>query len=326
MSLKTLAEAREENLRCLMFGWRWIHALNLIINDRSNPFARREILEELAGILYPNHAYCDEVARDVIDLVKAHSATIRYEHWGNTTKWKEFNFRDGATKLNTHKGIPLEDYGRSMLELKNTTTFNIDKMRGLLKGRSVLDFGCGFFSMLNHFRDAKVKSYCGIDRPDVFQRYFFVKDGITHSQQVLNGCIRTYLGKRFDGMFDEFHAESIPTNDGLISFCKRHVCDVIWLSEVIHGKDFVDNVVLLTILKQTLLPGGKIVIVEPKPGSPDGILFGIKMLVHCGIQNGLVTSISVEEIADRVGLKFMVTLDTISPTYDLHVLKDVNDG
>ncbi len=83
---------------------------------------------------------------------------------------------------------------------------------------------------------------------------------------------------------------------------------ILWLSEVLHGKNKVGRSVLLKLLISEMRIGGKLVINELKPNTSLSQMFHWQMKIHC--EGELLTEQKITEEVRRLGLVYVDFMET----------------
>lgn len=182
--------------------------------------------------------------------------------------------------LNYPHDIDIEAYIKGIYE-RNSLVWLGQKMKEIfyfVKDKKVLDFGCGsgFYSILFDALGATTFSY---DRKDVAE---VVKKWKPH-----------------------LHISTMPFA-GLFDLIKDF--DVIWLSEVLHGKSEKDREVLLRSLTIGMRPRATLAINELKPKTVLSQLFDYQMKIHC--EGKLIDRKDIAAMVEMLPLDWYNTITT----------------
>lgn len=176
-------------------------------------------------------------------------------HTFNYDLWKSigYSMKTNIPVVKSHSDLNLEDYLIGLNQRNRLAWKDCDyqDIFGFVKDKTVLDFGCGGCFYSDIFSSMANKVYC-YDKPDVIS---FVKEKIILREDKCS-------------VIDD------------LEFLSYTNVDIIWISEVIHGKGIDEVKDLLHFLKGYLKEGGIIVINELHPNTPLGELFDLQMKLH----------------------------------------------
>ncbi len=151
-----------------------------------------------------------------------------------------------------HRDLDLEAYVKGLYERNKLVWYREPvTIFDFMSGKKVLDFGCGGGFYTEIFRDlnCEVAPY---DRPDI--------------------------AKVANKWKPDLKVVSIEFEELLVSM---KIFDVIWLSEVLHGKSLKARTELLLTLISNMKKGSIIVINELRPDTPLSKMFDYQMKIHC---------------------------------------------
>lgn len=200
-----------------------------------------------------------------------------YPYWNNISECIDHRH----PKIKGHADLNLEDYLIGLNQRNRLAWRNVKpSFFNFVEDKVVLDFGCGgcFYTDIFSSMAKKVFAY---DKPEVAS---FIKDVL---------LLR-------DGVVDIMDSSGFD----------NHTFDVIWVSEVIHGKSLQETKSLLKMLSTFLNKDGILIVNELLPGTPLSELFDIQMRIH-------TPGGKLYEIDEIKRLFKRVTLDIIGPYHQL---------
>ena len=175
-------------------------------------------------------------------------------HEFNYDLWKDIGdcLEGNNPKIHGHEDLDLSDYlfGLNQRNRLCWAGVNWEKYFDFCKDKVVLDFGCGggFYSDL--ISSVAKKVFC-LDKPEVINH---IKDKIK---------------------LREDNCKLITDIDEI-----QEPLDVVWVSEVMHGKKPIDIHNILLYTSEMMPDTGLTVINELLPNTPLGKLFDVQMKIH----------------------------------------------
>ena len=204
-------------------------------------------LEEREALLKPIYK---DMTRDLLKLDKfINYGKFNYPLWESLEECVDRRI----PKIHSHADLNLEDYliGLNQRNRLAWSCINLNEFFSFAKDKKILDFGCGGCFYADIFSSMAQSVHC-YDKPDVME------------------FIRANIILRKDKCFLREDIE-------LFNY---EAFDIIWVSEVIHGKSKEEIRSLLRWLSMYLQPDGMIIINELLPDTPLSELFDIQMAIH----------------------------------------------
>jgi len=242
-------------------GYRNIYML-LYIMTIANEDKKQDLLQKY----YP---HLHRVLGDIPNYIK-YQRQDAVTLWPSLAATMEYNLPLIAKPHN----IDIEAYVRGLFE-RNTLVWQDQDWRKYLDfinpGKQVLDYGCGsgfYMTMFRQLTECNLDVW-GYDRPEIVEVAKVLHEG---------------LGSNLWA----FIMDSKPTAK----------YDIVWLSEVVHGKDADGIKELMADVKPLVKEDGLVVIQELLPGTALSNLFDVQMKIHC---KGKL--IEPEDLPNECGIK-----------------------
>ncbi len=179
-----------------------------------------------------------------------------------------------------HGSLDLEAYVKGIYERNKLVWYGVDYecVFDFLVQKDVLDFGCGggFYTEIFKELDCRVLSY---DKPDIADLTNKWKPEI----QVVS-----------------------PPFEALLPLVKEF--DVVWISEVLHGKSLEGRTTLTGKIVSNMKKGGLYVINELKPDTPLSMIFDYQMKIHG--DGKLLRPIDMIVEMERFNVKYVDSMNT----------------